>query len=159
LGRDRTRWPRRIATAALVAAAVLATALGADWIARRQHLAVARASFAATGRALERALALRYETFGALADLSTIVPIFREVAGARDQAAFGLGSKSDDKQRLAALHASLRDADWDAWAATIRAGELAIADYKGRLLHATGATDAFGAELDAIPAVAAAYQN
>jgi serine/threonine-protein kinase len=159
LGRDRTRWPRRIATFALATCAVIATALGVDWVARRQNLAVARASFAATGRALERALALRYETFGALADISTIVPIFREVAGARDQAAFGLGSTTGDRQRLATLHASLRDADWDAWAATIRAGEVAIADYKGRLLYATGAPDAYGADLNAIPAVAAAYQD
>src|SRR5262249_42282933 len=105
------------------------------------------------------ALALRYETFGALADLSTMVPIFREVAGARDQAAFGLGSMSGDRQRLAALHASLRDADWDAWAATVRAGELAIADYKGRLLYAAAAPDAYGADLNVIPAVATAYQD
>jgi serine/threonine-protein kinase len=159
LGRDRTRWPRRLAAAALAACAIVATALGVDWVARRQNVAVASASFAATGRALERALALRYETFGALADLSTIVPIFREVAGARDQAAFGLGSTAGDQQRLAALHASLRDADWDAWAATIRAGEVAIADYKGRLLYTTGAPDAYGADLNAVPAVAASYQG
>jgi predicted Ser/Thr protein kinase len=159
LGRDRARWPRRVAALALALCAVLATALGADWVARRQHLAVARASFAATGRALERALSLRYETFGALADVSTLVPIFREVAGARDQAAFGLGSAADDQQRLAALHASLRDADWEAWSATMRAGEVAIADYKGRLLYATGAPDAYGADLNRLPAVAAAYQG
>jgi len=159
LERDRTKVPRRIAFSAGTILAVLATALGSDWILRDRDAAVARTSFADAGRALERALAFRGEAFTALADLSTMLPILREAAAARDQASFGLGSTDADVAQLGALHASLRDADWDAWSAATRRGAVAVVDYKGRLLYATGAPDAVGNPTLVVPAVAIAFRR
>ena len=138
---------------------MLATALISDYVLRDRDAAVAKTSFAAAGRALDRALSFRSETFGALADLSTMVPIIREAAAARDQASFGLGNADADVKQLGALHASLRDADWDAWSATTRRGAVAVADYKGRLLYATGTPDAFGFDTRVVDAVARAYHR
>jgi hypothetical protein len=159
LGRDRRKLWRRLAAVAAALLAVVVTALAADAIVRARHVAVTRTAFAAARRGIERTLASRYEAFAALAELSTMLPILREVAAARDQAAFGLGSRAADVTQLERLHASLRDADWDAWSAATSRGALAIADYKGRLLYTTGDRDLFGANLRRLPAVAAAYRQ
>src|SRR5262249_8900737 len=154
LGRDRRKLPRRVAVVAAALLAVIATAGAGDWVARARHVAVARESFAATRAALERALAFRWETFAALAELSTMLPILREAAAARARSGFGLAPAPADADQLAALHASLRDADWDAWSAATRRGAVAVADSRGRLLYSTAARDAFGADVRQVPAVA-----
>jgi hypothetical protein len=153
LGRDRRKLPRRLAALAAAVLAVVATAAAGDWVARARHAAVAREAFAAAHRAVERAVAFRWETFVALAELSTMLPILREAAAARDQAAFGLGSASADAAELAALHDSLRDADWDAWSTATRRGAVAVADSRGRLLYSTGAPDRFGVDVRPIAPV------
>src|SRR5262249_16809115 len=90
---------------------------------------------------------------------STMLPILRQVAAARDQASFGLGAPAADDQQLAALHASLRDADWDAWAGSTRHGAVPVADYKGPLPYPTPPPTPFGAHLSGVPAVAEAYRR
>ena len=159
LGRDRTKVPRRLASVAAALLAVLATALVSDWVLRERDAAVARTSFAAAGRAVERALRSRSESLTQLAQLSTMLPMLREVAAARDQSSFGLGSADADARQLAGLHASLRDADWDAWASTTRRGAVAVADYKGRLLYATSSPETYGNDTFGVGAVAAAYRR
>jgi hypothetical protein len=158
LGRDRTRLPRRIAWIAAAALAIIATAAGADAVLRARLEAGARAGFASSRAQIEQNLRLRGEGFTVLADLSTQIPIMREVAAARDQSEFGLATAQDDRTQLAELHASLRDADWDAWATATQRGEVAIADSKGRLLYSTGDPDAVGNDVRAIAAVAAVYR-
>ncbi|HJZ88799.1 MAG TPA: protein kinase [Polyangia bacterium] len=157
LGRDRTKIPRRVGEVALGLLAVLATAWLGDRIVRARLYAVARASFAAAGAQIERTMAWRNESFSALASVSALVPIMRQVAGTRDESDFGLGASVDDTRRLEALHASLRDADWRAWSLVTRRGHAAIADYKGRLLYSTADTSAFGRDVRVVPAVAAAF--
>jgi predicted Ser/Thr protein kinase len=157
LGRDRTKIPRRAGATAVALLAVLATAWIGDRIVRARLYAVARTSFADAGKQVERTLASRYESFSALANVSALVPIMRQVAATRDQADFGLGAKADDHRGLEALHASLRDADWQAWSLVTRRGHLAVADYKGRLLFTTADSAAFGRDVRVIPAAAAAF--
>jgi hypothetical protein len=138
--------------------AVVVTAAAADWVMRSRVEAGTRASFAATRGQIGRALANRHETFANLSDLSMQVPIMREVAAARDQADFGLGAPADDRKQFASLHAALRDADWAAWSTSTRSGELAIADYKGRLIYSTGDPDAFNGDVKRISAVGEVYR-
>jgi predicted Ser/Thr protein kinase len=157
LGRDRTKIPRRAGATAAALLAVLATAWIGDRIVRARLYAVARTSFADAGKQVERTLASRYESFSALANVSAMVPIMRQVAATRDQADFGLGAQADDHRGLEALHASLRDADWQAWSLVTRRGHLAVADYKGRLLFTTADSAAFGRDVRVIPAAAAAF--
>ena len=157
LGRDRTRIPRRVGAVAVALLAVLATAWIGDRIVRARLYAVARTSFGDAGHQVERTLASRYESFSALANVSALVPIMRQVAATRDQSDFGLGAAADDTRGLAALHASLRDADWQAWSLVTKRGHLAVADYKGRLLFTTADSSAFGPDVRAVPAVAAAF--
>jgi serine/threonine protein kinase len=158
LGRDRTKIARRIVIVSVALLAVVATALFGDWIVRDRLYAVARTSFAAKRDQVQHTLALQYESFSALAELSTVVPMMRQVAAARDQSDFGLGEASDDTAQLAALHATLRDADWGAWSSATRRGQVAISDYKGRLLYSTGNPDGVGDDARRIAAVSAAYR-
>ncbi len=159
LGRDRTRLPRRAAALAFAVLAVVGTAAIGDWVVRSRLYAVARVSFGATRDQAARALAFQYETFTSLAELSALVPIMREVAAARDSADFGLGEASEDRAQLENLHASLRDADWRAWAPATRRGHLAVADAKGRLLYSTGNPPVFGGDVRALGAVADAFRT
>src|SRR5262249_21243278 len=80
-------------------------------------------------------------------------------AAERDQSDFGLGTAERDRTRLAALHASLRAADWKPWRSITSRGQLAVADYKGRLLFSTGHPEAFGLDLRRIQAIAAVYRS
>jgi hypothetical protein len=157
LGRDRTRLPRRIAAVAAAVLGVLLTALTGDWVLRDRLYAVAKESFAAARARVDHTVASRYEAFQALAELSTLVPAVRQVAAARDQADFGFGSGGDDRARFENLHASLRDADWKAWAPALKRGQIAIADYKGRLCFATAAPEVWGLDVRGVRGIASAY--
>ena len=158
LGRDRAKIPRRIAAAALALIAVFATAWFGDRIVRARLYAVARASFGASSAQIERTLVARNESFSALANISALVPIMRQVAATRDESDFGLGASANDTRRLETLHASLRDADWHAWSLVTRRGQVAVADYKGRLLFSTADANAFGRDVRVVPAIAAAFR-
>jgi hypothetical protein len=157
LGRDRGRAPRRAAAAAVIALAVVLVALGADWVVRGRAAAATRASFAAARAQTSRLFELRTETFAATADLSFVMPILREVAAVQDQADFGLGDEADDRSSLEELHHNLASADWVTWLRTAQGAEVAVADYKGRLLYASAAPQAWGQEVLVLAPVRAVY--
>ncbi len=159
LGRDRARTPRRLAIAAVVLIGLIGLALGADWIARERAAAVTRTSFAAARAQLGRLVVRRVETFVAMASQFAVTPIMREVATAVDQADFGLGAASDDRARLEYVHQNLASADWVSWMRVIEGTDLAIADYKGRLLYASADPAAWGGDVTRVPALAAAYRG
>jgi hypothetical protein len=157
LGHDRAKVPRRVSAVAAALLGMLVIAFAGDRIVRARLYAVARESFSAARARLDHIVRLRYETFSALAELSTQVPVVRQVAALRDQSAFGFGSAGADHERFDELHSSLRDADWSAWRAVLERGALAVADYKGRLCYASADPAASGFDVRQVPAVAAAY--
>jgi len=159
LGRDRARTPRRLALTAALLIGLIGLALGADWIARERAEAVTRTSFGAARAQLGRLVARRVETFVAMASQFAVTPIMREVATAVDQADFGLGAASDDQARLEYVHQNLTSADWVSWMRVIEGTDLAIADYKGRLLYASADPDHWGADVTRVAALAAAYRG
>jgi hypothetical protein len=103
-------------------------------------------------------MASRYESFGALAQVTAALPVIREVAGNFDKAEFGLGDAGGDARRLELLHENLASADWSMWT---RAGGswIAVGDYKGRLVYSSGAPRTFGTDLRRVDAVARAYDG
>ncbi len=157
LGRDRGRPLRRWAYASLVVLVAVATALGADWVARERTFAVARSSFGAARDQLARSLRLRYEAFTAMSDLSYVVPVIRQVAGTVDEADFGFGDAGSDAERMATLRENLRSADWILWARASQQGIIGVADYKGRLLFSGAAPELSGNDVRALDAVERAY--
>jgi len=159
LGRDRGRAPRAAAAFATTALVVVLVALAADWIVRGRAAAGDRASFAAARAQMSRLFELRTETFAALADLSFFMPIMREVASVQDQADFGLGDRASDRAYLEDLHASLASADWVTWVRAAQGAEIAVADYKGRLLYASAALHAWGSDVRALAPVRLAYET
>ena len=159
LGRDRARTPRRLAAASLVLIGLIGLALGADQIARARAAAVTRTSFGAAQAQLGRLVERRVETFVAMASQFAVTPIMREVASAVDEADFGLGSPSDDRARLEYVHSNLKSADWVSWMRVIEGTDLAIADYKGRLLYASADPERWGTDVTRVPALAAAYRG
>jgi hypothetical protein len=106
---------------------------------------------------MSRLFELRTETFAALADLSFVMPILREVAAVQDQADFGLGDAPSDQAYLAELHGNLASADWVSWVRAAQGAEIAVADYKGRLLYASAAPELWGGDVLAVAPVREAY--
>jgi Protein kinase domain len=157
LGRDRGRAPRRGALIAAVALALVLVALGSDWIVRGRAAAATRASFAAARAQTSRLFELRTETFSATADLSFIMPILREVAAVQDQADFGLGAEADDRASLEELHNNLASADWVIWLRAAQDADVAVADYKGRLLYASAAPEVWGRDVLSLAPLRAVY--
>ena len=157
LARRRPRVPRRLLAAALVTL-VAGGVLAGDAVLRASSEHAARASFTVVGEQLERAMASRYESFGALAQVTAALPVIREVAGNFDKAEFGLGDAGGDARRLELLHENLASADWSMWT---RAGGswIAVGDYKGRLVYSSGAPRTFGTDLRRVDAVARAYDG
>jgi hypothetical protein len=157
LGRDRARAPRRAAAAAVVAIAIVLVALGADWIVRGRAAAATRASFAAARAQMGRMFSLRSDTFSSLANLSFFMPIMREVAAVQDQADFGLGERADDRAYLEEMHASLASADWVGYVRAAQGADVAVADYKGRLLYATASPRTWANDVRAVDPIGEAY--
>lgn len=119
----------------------------------------ARIDFEAARGQLDRSLALRYEAFRAISDLSYVLPVFRQIATGTDDAAdFGLGTEQGDADRTKALHQNLVDADWS-WAKQAGSQALiAVGDGKGRLLYSTAAPGNLGQSLMTLSAVKAALE-
>ena len=114
-------------------------------------------TFEEARKQLKKTLALRYEAFQAVSDLSYVLPVMRQVtAEAADESDFGLGTPQDDARNLKTLHDNLVDADWG-WADKAAHGFFAVADYKGRLLYASENKSAHGGELRQMAAVAQAF--
>jgi hypothetical protein len=75
-------------------------------------------------------------------------PALLELAGRHDQADFGLGTPEDDHQDLERLHNSLAQVKW------LRLGNnVAIGDYKGRLLYTSAAPATWNTDLKVLPMV------
>ena len=157
LGRDRGRAPRRAAAVAAVTIAVVLVALAADWIVRGRAAAATRASFAAARAQMSRLFELRSETFAALANLSFVMPIMREVAAVQDQADFGLGDRAGDRAYLEEMHASLASADWVTSVRAAQGADVAVADYKGRLLYASAGPTTWATDVRAVGPIAEVY--
>ncbi|MBA2542204.1 MAG: hypothetical protein H0V17_21365, partial [Deltaproteobacteria bacterium] len=157
LGRDLGRRPRQVASIALVAFIVVGVAFGADAILRDRARAVTRTSFAAARAQLDKLVSLRTETFVAQSDALYLLPAVQAVAMSADFADFGLGDESEDKQRRQTARDALFSQSWLAATPLRRAGVIAIADFKGRLLYSSANTDAWGDDITHVPAIAAAY--
>ena len=157
LGRDRgTPW-RRAGLAAGLLAAAFAVGLLADGLLRQRAEQAATETFRATGGQLERSVALRYESFVALADASYSVPVMHQVLGHKDQADFGFGDQGADTENLALVHDGLVSADWISWARRSSRATIAVGDYKGRLLFTSAEPGRWGADLLVLSAASAAF--
>jgi serine/threonine protein kinase len=157
LGRDRgTPW-RRAALLGGVLAAAFAVGLFADWLLRQRAEEAATQTFRSTGGQLERSVALRYQSFVALADASYSVPVMHKVLAHKDQADFGLGDQNSDSENLDLVHDNLVSADWISWAKRSSRATIAVGDYKGRLLFTSAAPDRWGADLLVLSAVSTAF--
>jgi serine/threonine protein kinase len=157
LGRDRgTPW-RRAALGCAVVATIFAAGLLADSLVRQRAEEATTQTFRATGGQLERSVALRYESFVALADASYSVPVMHTVLGHKDQADFGFGEQSSDTENLALVHDNLTSADWIAWAQRSSRATIAVGDYKGRLLFTSADPQRWGADLLVLSAAAKAF--
>jgi len=146
---------------AFVAFALLAIGgmtLAAEGILRERARAHARVSFTAARAQLVRSLKLRYETFVAVSDLSYVLPGIRDVASMTDEADFGLGTDSDDRDKLQDLHENLSAADFG-WSKATERGFFAVADYKGRLVYSSAASAGFGGDVKRVRAIAEAYDE
>jgi hypothetical protein len=159
LGRDRgTPW-RRAAIACGLVAAIFAIGVGADALLRQRAEEATTLAFRATGGQLERSVALRYESFVALADASYSVPVMHKVLGHKDQADFGFGDSGADTENLALVHDALVSADWISWAQRSSRATIAVGDYKGRLLFTSADPARWGADLLVLSAASAAFTS
>jgi len=146
LGRDRARRWRRTGYIASGVAAALLLGLIADWSVRDRLSKQIEQSFALTGTQLERAVSQLNAQFSTSAQVVYKDNAVRDVAGNRDQSEFGLGSPEDDRAELERLHSVLASNDWY----KLNSSEIAIGDYKGRLLYSSAAPDQLGGDLTAL---------
>jgi len=154
LGRDRGRRPRQLALVSGVLLLAVLVGLSADWVARDRATAMAKTSFGAARAQLGR---LRTQSFRAQSDLVMNLHVIQQVIDNRDEAEFGLSTPDRDREKLARLHEALASADWLGFANASREGELAIADYKARLLFASVDPGLWGAEVNVVDPVATMY--
>ncbi len=157
LGRDRGRRWRQAALVATLGAVIIGAGLVTSTAARRRAEHDANTAFTATGNQLERAVALRYDAFAALADAAYAMPVMNGVFGHKDQADFGFGDAAADRAALEAVHDSLQSADWLNWARRTARAVIAVGDYKGRLLYSSAGPDRWGHDLRGLPVVARAF--
>jgi serine/threonine protein kinase len=143
LGRDRARPWRRTAIVSACIAGVLGLGLVSDWAVRDRVSTEIRHSFELTREQQRRVVARLFESFKVTSEVAYREQVLREVAGHHDQADFGLGDPAADQAELEHLHSTLASTDW------VKNGntQLAIADYKGRLLFTSAAPDTWGGDL------------
>jgi len=154
----RSRRPRQVGLAAVIALAGVAIALAADWVVRDRALSAARADFSSAHAQLTALVRARTARVVAQADALFRLPPLEEVAW-RDLADFGLADPGEDRARLARVHDALRATDWLVLARP-RAGEqLAIGDFKARVLYASANPAVAGTPLTGVPVLAAAYAS
>ena len=143
LGRDRAKPWRRTSLIAAAVAAALGFGLVSDWVVRDRVSTEIRHSFALTREQQRRVVDRLIESFKVTSEVAYREQALREVAGHHDQADFGLGDPDVDRADLERLHNTLVSTDW----VTNGSTELAIADYKGRLLYTSAAPDTWGGDL------------
>jgi predicted Ser/Thr protein kinase len=169
LGRDRATPWRRTAIATTVLAAVLGLGLISDWIVRDRVGAQISQSFAATGKQIERATTLQTRRFHGVSNLVVLFKALIDVMSHRDQADFGLATPEQDADELLHIHDTLTSQDWSlvrevtqeihhSEATALASSEVAVADYKGRLLYTSAAPNEWKGDLLGIPAIKRALE-
>jgi len=156
LGRSRARGLRVIAAIAASLALAAGVGLFADWLARERQATYARAAFVAQTEQLDGSLDLKFRAFKVLADSTRGLPTIQAIMGNRDQADFGLGSEEEDRARLQELHDGMLSDEWLGVVGTTSGGQLAVSDYKGRLLFTSAAPERWGTDVQIVPEVARA---
>ncbi|HEY5949681.1 MAG TPA: protein kinase, partial [Kofleriaceae bacterium] len=143
LGRDRARPWRRTAIAAAAVAAALGLGLVSDWVVRDRVTTEIRHSFELTREQQKRAVSRLIDSSNVASEVAYREPALREVAAHHDQADFGLGDPETDQAELEKLHNTLSSTDF------VKNGnaQLAIADYKGRLLYTSASPETWGSDL------------
>jgi serine/threonine protein kinase len=155
LGRDRAKPWRRTSIVAAALAGVLAIGLVADWIVRDRISSEIRQSFALTRSQLDKTVGRLTNTFYKISEAAYRESALRQVAGHHDQADFGLGSPEADRADLEELHNTLASTDW----VRLEGTQLAIADYKGRLLYSSAQPSTLGADLTTFDVVKRAIDS
>jgi hypothetical protein len=154
LGRDRARPWRRASIGAAAVAVALLLGLVADWAVRGRVEREIHQSFAATGKQIERAGLLQAHEFKAASNDVRERTGLLDVTSYHDQADFGLGTPEQDQANLELLHDTLFASDWQSVLdLEDHPSELAIIDYKGRLLYTSAAPSEWKGRVDAMPAV------
>jgi len=148
LGRDRAKPWRRTAVVSAVLAAVLAIGLVADFEVRERLAGQIRQSFELTGNQLALATERLRKDFELVSRAADHEPALREVTSHHDQADFGLGTPEADLQDLERLHNSLAQVEW-----IKLGGDVAVGDYKGRLLYTSAAPATWNTDLRVLPDV------
>jgi serine/threonine protein kinase len=143
LGRDRAKPWRRTSIVAAAVAAALGLGLVSDWVVRDRVSSEIRHSFELTREQQDRVVARLLESFKVSSEVAYREPALREVAGHHDQADFGLGDSATDLAELEKLHNTLVSTDW----VRNRNTQLAIADYKGRLLFTSASPETWGGDV------------
>lgn len=144
LAHDRAKPWRRAAIGAGALAVILGFGFAADWAVRDRLDARTRQAFAATGKQTEQTIKLIVTLNEAQSSQAYVFGAMQEVSAYREDADFGLGDASADRQELELLHGKLAAATWDfARTSTIggRPNVIAVGDYKGRLLYTSAQPD------------------
>jgi predicted Ser/Thr protein kinase len=157
LGRDRAR-PWRIGTIALASVALLlGIGLASDYVVRSRGEQSIRQAFEATGTQVERAGLLQAKRFRAASSLVGLLKVMLDVSSYHDEADFGLGSPEHDVEELQRLHDTLVSQSWGL-VRDLGANELAVIDYKGRVLYTSAAPNEWKGSLAAMPVFEHAQQ-
>ena len=156
-GRDRAR-PSRAATIALASIGLLlAIGLASDYVVRSRGERSIRQAFAATGTQVERAGLLQAKRFRAASSLVGLLKVMLDVSSYHDEADFGLGSPEHDAEEQQKLHDTLVSQSWGL-VRDLGANELAVVDYKGRVLYTSAAPTEWKGSLEKLPVFARAQQ-
>jgi predicted Ser/Thr protein kinase len=155
LGRDRARPWRTSAIVFASIAILLGIGLAADFVVRSRGELTIRQAFAATGKQIERAGQLQAKQFRAASALVDQLKVMLDVTSHHDEADFGLKTPEQDEEDLQQLHDTLVSQDWTVMRDLGEGGQtdLAVADYKGRLLYTSAAPTEWQGKLDAEPAI------
>ncbi|MGE5186520.1 MAG: protein kinase domain-containing protein [Acidobacteriota bacterium] len=157
LGRDRAR-PWRLGTIAFASIGlVLAIGLASDYVVRSRGERSIRQAFAATGMQAERSGLRQAKLFRAASSLVSLLPVMLDVSSHHDEADFGLGSPEHDADALQILHDKLVSQSWGLFH-ELGADDLAIVDYKGRVLYTSAAPAEWNGSLAAMPVFQHAQQ-
>ncbi len=148
LARDRAKPWRRTAVVSAVLAGVLAIGLVADFEVRERLAGQIRQSFELTGNQLANATERLRKDFELVSRAADHEPALREVTSHHDQADFGLGTPDADHADLERLHNSLAQVEW-----IKLGGDVAVGDYKGRLLYTSAAPQTWNTDLRVLPDV------
>ncbi|MDB4954700.1 MAG: serine/threonine protein kinase [Myxococcales bacterium] len=156
LGRDRARPWRRTSIVSAALAAVLGLGLLSDSIVRDRVSAEISQSFKATGTQIERATTLQTRRFQGLSNLVVLFKALLDVTSHRDQADFGLATPEQDAEELSHIHETLTSQDWSLvreLGDNAHHSEVAVGDYKGRLLYTSAAPNEWQGNLLGMPTI------